>query len=530
MKLRFFTDISHELRTPLTLIASPVENILRTEILSEPAREQLTVVQRNTERMLRLINQILDFRKIQNKKMKLLVELIQPGSFMIEISKNFSKMAEERNINFQVIDQSNNATIWADKDKFEKIFYNLLSNAFKFTQPGNPIEVLISENQDVVSIIVKDMGMGMSKDRVKLLFNRFESMTGANVSFQQGTGIGLSLTKELAELHHAKIDVESEPGKGSSFKVSFLKGNEHFSSDNEYVSFENIDNEMLENIETVPDNFGIEISEIKNNPEKQSILIVEDNNELRAFLRTILIQKYDILEAENGIQALEIARREIPDIIITDVMMPEMNGMELAKTVKEDIKISHIPVVLLTAKTDMENKLEALQYGVDDYITKPFSSAYLEARIENLLKLRKQLQELYRSSLTSGVISPSKPNVVSQDDIFIQRIMTYIENNIENSEITIDEIANHVAFGRSTFFKKLKSLTGLSPIEFLIDMRIQRAAQLIETGEYNFSEITYMVGISDPRYFSRVFKQKFGLSPREYKDQCHEKENKSKND
>ena len=530
MKLRFFTDISHELRTPLTLIASPVENILRTEPLSEPAREQLTVVQRNTERMLRLINQILDFRKIQNKKMKLLVELIQPGSFLKEISVNFSKMAEDRNINFQVIDQSNHATIWADKDKFEKIFFNLLSNAFKFTQPGNPIEVIISDNQDTVCVTVNDKGMGMSKDRVKLLFNRFESLTGANVSFQQGTGIGLSLTKELVELHHARIDVESEQGKGSSFKVTFLKGHDHFSGDEEYVAFENTENETTENPETTPDNLETESPETKHNSEKQSILIVEDNNELRAFLRTVLLNKYDIFEAENGLQALEIARKEIPDIIITDVMMPEMNGMELAKTVKEDINISHIPIVLLTAKTDMENKLEALQYGVDDYITKPFSSAYLEARIENLLKLRKQLQELYRSSLTSGVISPSKPNVVSQDDVFIQRIMTYIENNIENSEITIDEIANHVAFGRSTFFKKLKSLTGLSPIEFLRDMRIQRAAQLIESGEYNFSEITYMVGIGDPRYFSRVFRQKFGISPREYKDHCHEKENKSKTD
>jgi signal transduction histidine kinase/DNA-binding response OmpR family regulator/ligand-binding sensor domain-containing protein len=524
LKLRFFTDVSHELRTPLTLIASPVENILRTESLSENAKEQLTMVQRNTDRMLRLITQILDFRKIQNKKMKLLAEAIQPGSTMKEISVNFNKMAEERNIDFRIIDESNNATIWADKDKFEKIFYNLLSNAFKFTQPGNPIEVTISENQDTVCVSVKDKGVGMSKDRVKLLFNRFESLASTNVSFQQGTGIGLSLTKELAELHHARIEVESEPGKGSTFKVTFLKGNKHFSGDEEYITFEETQPETDESTGNEYENSETDILETKRSTEKQTILIVEDNKELRAFLRTVLIGKYDILEAENGRQALEIARKEIPDIIITDVMMPEMNGMELTKAIKEDIIISHIPLVLLTAKTDMENKLEALEYGVDDYITKPFSSAYLEARIENLLKLRKQLQEVYRSSLTSGVLTRSKPNLVSQDDIFIQRIMTYIENNIENSEMTIDEIASHIALGRTTFFKKLKSLTGLSPIEFLSDIRIQRAARLIETGEYNFSEITYMVGISDPRYFSRVFKQKFGVSPRDYKDRCREKE------
>jgi signal transduction histidine kinase/ligand-binding sensor domain-containing protein/DNA-binding response OmpR family regulator len=524
LKLRFFTDISHELRTPLTLIASPVENILRNERLSENAKEQLTMVQRNTNRMLRLITQILDFRKIQNQKMKLLVEAIQPGSFIKEICESFTKLAEERKIKFEVIDESNNATLWADKDKFEKIFYNLLSNAFKFTQPGNPIEVIVKDEPETVTITVKDKGMGMSKDRMKLLFNRFESLAASNVSFQEGTGIGLSLTKELVELHHAKIEVESEPGKGSSFKVTFLKGQAHFIEDEEFV--------INEDIIPEPANVNVEETEKEEEPEmeedfspvKPTILIAEDNNELRSFLKTVLSNKYEVLEAENGRQALEIAKNSVPDMIITDVMMPEMNGLELAKAIKEDINISHIPLVLLTAKTDMENKLEALQYGVDDYITKPFSSAYLEARIENLLKLRKQLQELYRSSLTSGVISPSKPHVVSQDDIFIQRIMKFIEENIDNSELTIEDIAMHIGFSRSAFFKKLKSLTGLAPVEFLKEVRIQRAAQLIETGEYNFSEITYMVGINDPRYFSRCFKQKFNMSPREYKDKCGEAE------
>jgi signal transduction histidine kinase/DNA-binding response OmpR family regulator/ligand-binding sensor domain-containing protein len=520
LKLRFFTDISHELRTPLTLIASPIENLLHTEPLSDPAREQLTMVQRNTDRMLRLITQILDFRKIQNQKMKLLVEAIQPGSFIQEICQNFRKLAEERKVKFDLIDESNNAMLWVDKDKFEKIFYNLLSNAFKFTQSGNPIEVVIVDEQDTVSITVKDRGMGMSKDRVKLLFNRFESLAASNVSFQEGTGIGLSLTKELVELHHAKIEVESEPGKGSAFKVTFLKGHNHFVKDEEMVVSE----------VAVPEPVAAETTEADTENEsnsdfdtiKPTILIAEDNNELRAFLKAVLSVKYEVLEAENGREALEMVKSNIPDMILTDVMMPEMSGLELAKAIKEDINISHIPLVLLTAKTDMENKLEALQYGVDDYITKPFSSAYLEARIENLLKLRKQLQELYRSSLTSGVISPSKPNVVSQDDIFIQRIMTFIEENIDNSELTIEDIAIHIGFSRSAFFKKLKSLTGLAPVEFLKEVRIQRAAQLIESGEYNFSEITYMVGINDPRYFSRCFKQKFGLSPREYKDKCGE--------
>jgi len=519
LKLRFFTDISHELRTPLTLIASPIENLLLTESLSEPAREQLTMVQRNTDRMLRLITQILDFRKIQNKKMKLQVETLKPGSFVKEICLNFSKLAEERKIEFEIIDKSNNVTLWADKDKFEKIFYNLLSNAFKFTQPGKPIEVYIVDEKDTVSVTVKDYGMGMSKDRMKLLFNRFESLASSNVSFQEGTGIGLSLTKELVELHHAKIEVESEPGKGSTFKVVFLKGNTHFAADEELITYEDVSTDEA-TMSNVSDLSSEHESDEKLDSVKPTILIAEDNNELRAFLKSILTVKYDILEAENGRQALDIAKNSSPDMIITDVMMPEMTGLELAKAVKEDINISHIPLVMLTAKTDMENKLEALKYGVDDYITKPFSSAYLEARIENLLKIRKQLQELHRTSLTTGVISLSKPNIVSQDDVFLQHLITYIEQNIDNLELTIDDIVSSAGLSRSAFFKKLKSLTGLAPVEFLKEVRIQRAAQLIESGEYNFSQITYMIGMSDPRYFSYCFRQKFGMSPRGYKDKC----------
>lgn len=532
MKLRFFTDISHELRTPLTLIASPVEHILQNESLSEQAKEQLSLVQRNTDRMLRLINQILDFRKIQNKKMKLLIEEIHPGSFMQEICQNFTRLAQEAGIKFELIDESNNATLWADKDKFEKIFYNLLSNAFKFTQSGHPVTVHITEEKEHLHITITDRGTGISKDRIKLLFNRFESLAVAG-SFQQGTGIGLSLTRELVELHHAQIAVESEEGSGSSFKVTFKKGHAHFSDSEEII--EGINAEPGEPEHNIPDTCQdtedttgehdepdtAEVHPTGLTPEEITLLLVEDNPEMRSFLRSVLKKNYKVIEAANGDEGLEAARNHTPDLIISDIMMPGLNGLELAKAIKEDINISHIPLILLTAKSDMENKLEALQYGVDDYITKPFSAAYLEARVDNLLKLRRQLQSLYRSSLTSGVISPSKPNVVSQDDVFLQRIMAYIEENIENSELTIDDIALHIGFSRSAFFKKLKSLTGLAPVEFLREVRIQRAAQLIETGEYNFSEITYMVGISDPRYFSRCFKQKYGMSPREYKEKCN---------
>lgn len=527
MKLRFFTDISHELRTPLTLIASPLENILRNEKLSDIVKDQLIVMQRNTDRMLRLINQILDFRKIQSSKMKLLVENIQVGQYLEEISAGFRKLAEDRKIELNIIDETDHAHLWVDKDKFEKIFYNLLSNAFKFSLPGNPIEVHVVENEEAVTISVSDTGIGIGKDMIKTIFNRFESLVTDGSGFQASTGIGLALTKELVELHKGKIEVESETGKGSSFKVSFLKGKAHFTNTEEYIIQDmetgavNIDSNT--EIEQEP---AVGSKEQPEEPlslsERPTILVVEDNVELRDFLTSVLRYRYVVFEAENGKKALEILPDITPDLIISDIMMPEMNGLELSKAIKEDISFSHIPLVLLTAKDDIDSKLEAMEYGVDDYITKPFSSAYLEARIENLLKLRKQLQDFYRSSLTSGVISLAKPQVTSQDDLFIKRIMAYIEENMDDSDLSIDGIASHMGLGRSTMFKKLKSLTGLAPVDFIKEIRIQRAAQYIETGEFNVSEVAYKVGIIYPRYFSKCFKDKYGMTPSEYKEKCQQ--------
>lgn len=519
MKLQFFTDISHELRTPLTLIASPVDHILKSEPMSESAKKQLEMVQRNVDRLMRLITQILDFRKIQSNKMKLHIEQVPVSEIVGEIGRSFHQLADEHKIDFRIIDHTQQVSIWVDKDKFEKIFFNLLSNAFKFTQPEKSISIIIREDSNHVYISVKDNGMGITRDKVRFLFERFESFVNANVGATQGTGIGLALTKELVELHQGKITLDTEAGQGSEFTVSFKKGKEHF-AEADFIHEENTlpAEKTAEMPEEDTQTNDIPTTDENDANEKPLILIVEDNPELREFLSSVLSKKYTILEAENGVKALAVLDNEIPDMIITDVMMPEMNGLELSKAIKEDIRISHIPIVLLTARTDLDVKLEALQYGVDDYITKPFSSTYLEARIENILTLRKQLQELYRSSLTNGVKYTSGIKSGSKDELFIQNVMNFMEENLQNFDLTVDDMATHLALGRSTFFKKLKGLIGISPIEFLKDFRLQKAAQLIETGEYNFTEISYMVGISDSSYFSRCFKQKFGLTPREYKD------------
>jgi len=519
MKLRFFTDISHELRTPLTLIASPIDHILKKEALSVNVREQLQVVQKNTNRMLRLINQILDFRKIQNKKMKLIIEAIQVADFLEEIKSSFTKLAEEKNIKLQIADSTHNAQLWVDKDKFEKIFFNLLSNAFKFSSTENQIDILITDDIEHVIITVQDKGTGISKDRLKLLFERFESFASTNnIGFQASTGIGLSLTKELVELHGASIEVESESGKGSAFKVAFRKGVEHFGTSEEFVlhdlSEAQVNTEKLEPLDEDIDE-ETDLTE-KIVGELPKVLVVEDNSELRNFLKTALVANYEVYEAADGRTALDMALTCFPDMIISDIMMPDMDGLELARTIKGDINISHIPFILLTAKTDIESKLEALELGVDDYITKPFSLAYLEARIENLLKIREQLQGYFKSTLTSGVITLSKPDITNLDDVFINKTMTFLEEHYDDSTMNIDDIAGYAGLSRSSFFKKIKSLTGLAPVDFVREFRLQKATQLIETGETNIGQLAYNVGINDTRYFRKSFKQKYGINPSEY--------------
>lgn len=533
LKLRFFTDISHELRTPLTLIAAPVEHILEKEDVNDIVRTHLLTVQKNTARMLRLINQILDFRKIQNKKMKLHIEEILIGSFVKSVCDNFVQIAEEHAIDFSVQDNTEGATIWADKDKVEKIVFNILSNAFKFTLKGKSIHVVMTKNENDISIVVKDQGQGMSKDKLKNLFERFSSSDNSIASFQPGTGIGLSLSKELIDMHHATIGVESEIGTGTTFTLKFLLGVSHYndnnvdylvkdSENNDFVTHAEAHSDLVINDETDPSMYEDE-TESSGLP---TLLIIEDNAEVRTFLKMILHKKYHILEADNGKSGLELAMQEIPDFIISDLMMPEMDGMEVTEKLKSNINTSHIPIILLTAKSDKDSQLEGLKYGADDYITKPFSASHLEIRIENILKQRQNWQQAFlgqqqaqdTSSSSYMEISPEIPKINKFDQDFIEKVMATMESNIDNVDFKVDDLVSEMGMGRTVFFKKLKSITGLAPIEFIREIRIKRAAQLIESGQYTISQVTYMVGMNDPRYMSRCFKQKFGMTPSEYKD------------
>lgn len=536
LKLRFFTDISHELRTPLTLITAPLENILEEKELPNGIREQLSVVERNAKRMLRLVNQILDFRKIQNKKMKMQVQLLEIVSFTRKVMEYFEAVAKERNISYNIETDKNAVYLWVDADKYEKIIYNLLSNAFKYTPDGKSIKITIKENEDTVSISVIDEGVGITENKKKKLFVRFENNIETKGVSQLSTGIGLSLIKDFVDMHKAEITVTSKLEEGSCFKIDFKKGKEHYDDKVEFLQNDmnystcatDVITENTEN-ETVKENEDEEID-----ASKDIMLIVEDNSELRQFLHGIFAKDYHIIEAANGEQGKEKALKHIPDIIISDVMMPVKDGFQMMQELRNEITTSHIPLILLTAKTAIESKLEGLEYGADDYITKPFSATYLKARVKNILQSRLKIQESYRKKLLNSGWKAADdkkenndikmPEMSPSDQKFMNKLIELMESRIDNSDLIVDDLVKDMAVSRSVFFKKLKTLTGLAPVEFIKEIRINKAIKLIESGEFSITQVAYMVGINDPRYFSKCFKQKMGMTPSEYRDQINRKQ------
>ena len=613
IKLRFFTDVSHELRTPLTLIASPVSEVLEDKSISPFVRENLTLVYKNTERMLRLVNQILDFRKIQNNKMKLLVEQTELVSFLAKVGENFQPMADEKHISYTIDAPQGELYGWVDREKVETIVFNLLSNAFKYTLSDKSIRLTIRGEAGNVVISVKDEGIGIASDKLKSLFLRFETLSRSRNLLQPSSGIGLSLVKELVTLHHATIDVESTPGQGSCFRVTIpiarsvyetdahaelilsdgpapaadraeapLTLNEETDAEDESVrncadaedgaeadaskesdkaALKGADAEVADSAEadalkgTDKDALkgvdaeaaaGVDKAELKDaeavapdgkdapDEERQTILIVEDNRELGTFLKRTLSQTYSVLLAPNGEEGLRLATENIPDMILSDVMMPVMDGLEMVRQLKANADTCYIPVILLSAKSALDDRIAALEQGIDDYITKPFSSSLLKLRIATFFQKRKQLQELLMKQLSTAAPAevgkaeeqqaevtwePSQPESYQYDQHFMKQVMEFLEEQMDNSELTIDDFAAHLCLSRSIFYRKLKTIVGVTPVDFVREMRIKRAAQLIESTDYTFSQIAYMTGFTDPKYFSRCFKKVKGVSPSDYKSQ-----------
>ncbi|MDP4277027.1 MAG: two-component regulator propeller domain-containing protein [Bacteroidota bacterium] len=525
LKLRFFTDISHELRTPLTLIYAPLEHILKEEELPEAVRAQLQIVQRNVERMTRLINQILDFRKVQNKKKRL---RLQESVFSDCVKKNivnFEEIAREQNVHLQLNDESNGILVWLDRDAFDTILFNLLSNAFKFTPAEKTISVNLFTTEKEAVIQVADQGIGIEKTSQSKIFERFYSADEGNEASRRSTGIGLSLVKELAGLHGAEISVNSLLGEGTTFEVRFKLGVEHFGSEADFILDDGISAPVQTALTGQVEEENHDMMQA-GREDSQMVLIVEDNEELRPFLRTVLGKKYRVAVAADGKTAWEMTQSLMPDFIITDLMLPGISGTDFIKLVKNDDSTCHIPVVVLTAKTNLETKLECLDMGADDYITKPFSATFLEARVSNMLNQRGKLQSFYRERLLVTEpkvdIAVPEPPAHSRNTEFMERLMTVMEKNISNGSFSVEQLCSMAGYGRTVFFNKLKSLTGLSPNEYIREVRIKRAAQLLEKGEYTVSQITYMVGMNDSRYFSKCFKQRYHMTPTEYREKLRQ--------
>lgn len=517
LKLRFFTDISHELRTPLTLISGSVEEIVERRQIQESGTENIQVVRRNVNRMLRLVNQILDFRKIQGRKMKLSIVQGDVIALCRQVCENFAQLSHERSIHFNLIHEMQEMRCYTDMDKLEKILFNLLSNAFKYTANGKAITMTICMKSGSFSICVRDEGKGMDLRKIDNLFERFATFGKADPN--RSSGIGLSLVKEYADLLHGTVQVESIPEQGTAFTITLPCTYETYANDPKA--------EFILNDEIQFD-YHPEVHSSNEGEKERSILIIEDNDELRRFLITILRDRYSVLEAANGKQGLEIISKELPDLIVSDVMMPEMDGIELLEAVKANRDTSHIPVILLSAKASVDDRVKGLQYGADDYIAKPFNSAYLKARIESLIQQRNSLAAYYlRKPLKRlGKTVDKQPDTQLEqilktlpafNNSFIQEVLRLVDDNLQNPDFKIDDLAETMNMSRAVFYRKIKTFTGASPIDLVKEMRLKRALELLDTSSYSLSEVAYQSGFSSPQYFSRVFKEQMQCTPNEYK-------------
>ena len=532
MKSRFFANISHEFRTPLTLILGPLEK-LRTQI-SEGAKKDLDMMQRNARRLQNLINQLLSLSKLESGKMKLQAQEVNIVSLVNGYVQSFESLARQKKIEFKFSSSETNIPIFVDKDKIEKILYNLLSNAFKFTGEGGRIEVEItppgppcfaplklreSEEGDGrgVNIKISDTGRGIPREQLEHIFDRFYQADDSYNKDQEGTGIGLALAKELVELHHGSITVQSEPGKGTTFSFTLPLGKEHLKQGERNVKEDAKEEKMHPDI-PVPEPAILDTyieDDIDKSDDKPLLLVVEDNNDLRYYMRSFLNEDYRILEAPDGVLGFEKAINNLPDLVISDVMMPKMDGMEFTRRLKSDERTSHIPVILLTAKATMENKLEGLETGADDFLTKPFDPQELLVRIRNLIKQREKLKEKYKSRFVFHN-EKEQDKVLSVDDKFLTRAKHFIDQNLSDPELSVERFAQHMAMSQSQLYRKLKALIDLSPNEFIRSLRLQKAAKLLLKRTGNVAEIAYEVGFNNPSYFAECFLKHFGKLPSEY--------------
>ena len=522
-KLNFFTNIAHEIRTPVTLIASPIEHLLETHTQNSNLRKELTVVKTNADRLMRLLNQLLDFQKQETGNVILKVADHNIVSFLRSITDSFREYAHSRKVSLSFHFSSPNIHLWFDREELSKVFFNLLVNALKFTPGGGKVSVSVRETDtsgdtnsrtdqlSFVRIVIHDNGLGIAPDELEKIFHRFYQAENAGIQ-DAGFGIGLALSKGIVDLHYGSISVESKEATATEsgftkFTILLRTGNNHFKPD-QILSERNTLADFNEHESTIPLQ-----EESRVNGEKALILLVEDDEQIRSYMRDMLASCYEVMEAGNGAEGVAIAVERLPDLIVSDIMMPFMDGIELVSKLKKDPRTNHIPIILLTARGTFNHQVEGLETGADDYLTKPFNINLLSVKIKNHLATRENLKEKYSRMVK---LQPNEIVVQDPDEQFLQKLMRILEDNVNDSEFNVSSLVREIGMSRPVLFRKAKMLTGFSVIDLLRDVRLKKAEMLLKQKKLTISEIAFAVGFNDPKYFSKAFRNHYGKSPSQF--------------
>ncbi|MBF4507785.1 response regulator [Flavobacterium sp. JLP] len=519
-KLDFFTNISHEFRTPLTLILGPLQQILADYNGTNEMYKKLLVIEGSANHLLSLINRLMDFRKLENHQVKLESAKGNIVKFTKEIFLSFIEYAKDGGYTYTFESSEEEILVYFDRYKLERVFYNLISNAFRYTPKGGKIHLKISHDSENIFIAIEDSGVGIAAEHIDKIFDLFFEVPMHNnvqKNYNKGTGIGLSIVKNIVKLHKGNIEVTNKEKAGVVFKVTLPLGREHL-LDSEIIQDFKISDDIVQytsQLETSEISEPEDINDFVVNEEKQTILIVEDHKVLRSFMKNLLKKEYNIIEAENGKIAYDKAIKHIPNLIISDVIMPEMVGTELCSKIKENLKTSHIPVILLTSRSSLVYKFEGLESGADDYISKPFNLIEFKLRVKNLLNSTERLKNKFTSD---DNFIPSEITVSSLDEDLLKKAFKIVEENISNEQFDIPFFCSELGVSRTMLFLKIKAWTNYTPNEFIHEIRLKRAAQLLEQNKLNVSEISYKVGFNNPKYFSKCFQKKYGETPSQFAD------------
>jgi signal transduction histidine kinase/ligand-binding sensor domain-containing protein/DNA-binding response OmpR family regulator len=520
-KMQFFTNISHELRTPLSLIMAPLEGLTSAPDVPLKIKEKLSITYRNASRMLRLVNELMDFRKLDEGKIKLTVASVDIVEIISAVAANFVEISNRRNISFSIDSQVHACTGWIDRDKIETILSNLLTNAFKFVNDNGQIKINVRVTNDTplesngkrnrfLEFVVSDNGIGISAKELPYIFDKFYQAKSSSIKKTSGTGIGLALVKGLAELHHGTVAAESIPHHETRFTVTVPIDLHAY---NKEELCEPIPDTPETELEIVPESMHGKDEEYDSTLEKPQVLLIEDNNELRDYLANELSKHFTVTQAADGQEGLEVAFARTPDLIVSDIVMPRKSGIELCADLKSDIRTSHIPIILLTAKTTVEDQIEGIGTGADVYLPKPFSIRVLKVHIKQLIELRRKL---YASFSQDVYMMPAKIAQNEIDQAFLQKAIDYIVQNITNAQLNVEMLADIFNISRSQVYRKIKGLTGNTAVEFIRTVRLKQALKLMETQKYTVAEVAYQTGFASPSYFTRSFKEQYGKAPSEY--------------